>query len=203
MSLKFFSSLAIGLALTTVPAAAQPNRPPTPPAAPAAAVPASSTPDGPERTTAAFGDWTVTCLARPAGQTGRQCEMTQSAQTQQQQTLSILALGRVARDQPMRVVARLPVHVQVANAARLVFEGPSPQDQALTLPFRSCSAVPAVSGCYAELELRDEAVRRMRLRPADQAGKLEWREFGGQEISVPVSFRGFAAALDMLGREGS
>jgi invasion protein IalB len=85
----------------------------------------------------------------------------------------------------------------VSQPARLTLEG----DQPLTLPFRHCSANPV--GCYAEFELHDEAVlRRLRGRTPEQRGKLEFREPAGQQVDIPVSFRGFGAALEALQKEG-
>ncbi|WP_149538955.1 invasion associated locus B family protein [Siccirubricoccus phaeus] len=192
-------ALGFGLCLLAGPGLAQNASrgaaPAAPPPAPAAPAPAAPAPDSPERTTAVFGDWTVQCVTR--AQTGRVCEMVQGTQNQQQQPVSVLAIGRLARAEPMRLVARLPVAVQVAQPVKLNLEG----DPGLTLPFRYCNTNPV--GCFAELELRDEAVlRRLRSRNPEQGGKLEFRDPTGQAVSIPVSFRGFAAALEALQKEG-
>jgi invasion protein IalB len=95
-------------------------------------------------------------------------------------------------------VAQVPVNVQVAQAARLVLDAAGRQEAPLVLTFRNC--VPA--GCFAELELRDQAaLRRLRGRAADAAGRLEWRNAAGGEAGIPVSFRGFAAAYDALAKQ--
>jgi invasion protein IalB len=165
---------------------------PAPAAVPPAAAPAPAT--APERTSAVFGDWTVQCVVRSPG--NRVCEMLQATQNQQQQPVSVLAIGRLTRTDPLRLVARLPVNTLVAQPARLVLEGSEP----LTLPFRYCTGNPV--GCFAEFELRDEALlRRLRGRTPEQPGKLEYQEPAGQEIAIPVSFRGFSAALDALQKE--
>ena len=151
----------------------------------------------PERTAAVFGDWTVQCDGR-AG-VGRVCEMAQARQDQRQQIAAILALGRLNKDQPFRMVARVPVNVQVATAARLV-EGPGPQDPAISLAFRACGPL----GCFAEAELADQAaIRRLGGRAADQVGRLEWLDVSGTAVAVPISFRGFGAAFEALSREGN
>jgi invasion protein IalB len=183
----------------TAPRAPTPAPAAAPPAPPAATAPATSAPgapaDAPERTSAVFGDWTVQCVTRTPG--NRICEMIQATQNQQQQPVSVLAIGRLTRTDPLRLVARVPVNALVAQPARLTLDG----DQPLTLPFRHCSANPV--GCFAEYELRDEAVlRRLRGRTPEQPGKLEFREPTGQEIGIPVSFRGFGAALEALQKEG-
>ena len=145
------------------------------------------------------------CVPRPAlaGQAappaGKLCEILQIVQNQQQQAISVLAIGRAQRSDPLKLVARLPVAVMVNTPARIVFEG---SETALSLPFRHC--LPQPPSCYAEFELKDEALlKRLRARTADQTARLEWRDPAGGQQGVPVSFRGFGAALDAMAKEGS
>ena len=167
---------------------------------PAAPAPAEGSPD---RTMAVFTDWVVRCEARAAnGATpmARLCEMAQTTQDQRQQPVAVLAIGRTAKGEPLRLVAQVPVNLQVGPPAKLVLDIPNrPTEAPLTVAFRNCTP----RGCFAELELRDDAVlRRLRARPAEAAGRLEWKDAGGGDASIPVSFRGFTAALDALGKEG-
>ncbi|HYZ32193.1 MAG TPA: invasion associated locus B family protein [Crenalkalicoccus sp.] len=175
-------------------AAAQPARPAPAPSAPASSAPASPSAEAPDRTSASFGDWVVRCEQRQGGG-GRVCEMAETIADQRQQPVAVLALGRLAKDQPLRLVARIPVNVLVNAPMRLALE---PAADSLSLPFRSCTPL----GCFAEIELREEVLRKLRGRAADAAAKLEWKDAGGGEQSLPVSFRGFAAAQDALQREG-
>ncbi len=156
------------------------------PAAPAA-VPAA---EGPERTSAQFGDWSVNCTGRAPA---RSCEMVIAMRDPARQLGAALAIGRSAREAPLRLVAQVPVNIRVAQAARLAMEGAEP----LALPFQTCNRL----GCFAEIELREEALRRLRARPAEQPGRLEWRDAAGQEVALPISFRGFVAAAEALSRE--
>ena len=172
------------------------------PAAPAPAPPAAATPaESPERTMAVFGDWVVRCEGRAATATapaGRNCEMAQTTTDQRQQPVAVLALGRQAKGEPLRLVAQLPVNVQPGPGARLTLDLPGRAEPPLPLPFRHC--IP--NGCFADAELRDEALlRRLRSRPAEAAGKLEWRNAAGVDSSIPVSFRGFGAAYEALAKE--
>lgn len=208
--LAYRRRLAIGLPLMVVaggivlwplvgPAAQTPGRAPATPAAtsPApAAAPATGqgaagqAAEAPERTSAQFGDWSVNCAGRAPT---RACEMVMGVRDQGRQLGAALAMGRVAREAPLRLVAQLPVNIRVSQPVRLVMEGAEP----LALPFQTCNRL----GCFAEIELREDAVRRLRALPADQAGRLEWRDAAGQEVALPASFRGFAAAADALARE--
>jgi invasion protein IalB len=59
----------------------------------------------------------------------------------------------------------------------------------------------ARGGCFAEAELpNDAALRRLRAR-GDNPGRGSFRDSAGREVQLPMSLRGFGAALDALGRE--
>ncbi|SFK99483.1 invasion associated locus B family protein [Falsiroseomonas stagni] len=172
------------------PAAAPPTPAATSPAPAVTPVTAGQGAEAPERTSAQFGDWSVNCAGRAPT---RACEMVMAVRDQGRQLGAALAMGRVAREAPLRLVAQLPVNIRVSQPVRLVMEGAEP----LALPFQTCNRL----GCFAEIELREDAVRRLRALPAEQAGRLEWRDAAGQEMALPASFRGFAAAADALARE--
>ena len=105
----------------------------------------------------------------------------------------MLAVGRAAKGQPMRMSFRLPVNVSVGRPAALLLE-----TEVASLSFRACAGV----FCQAELELRDDApLRRLRARAADQPGRMVWDDAGGRQQSVAVSARGFNDAMDALIRE--
>ncbi len=201
MRVTFKALAATALLASLIPAIGQAQPAPRPAApTPTPAAPAESSPD---RTMAVFADWVVRCETRPAsGSTPatRLCEMAQTTQDQRQQPVAVLAIGRTTKGEPLRLVAQVPVNLQVGPPAKLVLDIPNrPAEAPLTVAFRNC----APRGCFAELELRDEAVlRRLRSRPAEAAGRLEWKDAGGGDASIPVSFRGFSAALDALTKEG-
>ncbi len=175
---------ALGL-LAALPAGAQPRQPAPPPApAPAAAAP--------ERTVSQYGDWALTCL-QGAGQP-RRCEVGTTLQDQQRRLGAAVAFGRLSKDTPMRLVVQVPVNVRVSVPLRLVLEASEVTPQ----PFAACNP----NGCFTELELRDDVLlRRLRSRNADAPGRLEWKDAGGNDLVLPLPVRGFAAAMDALGRE--
>jgi len=145
----------------------------------------------PDRTSAQFGDWALSCMGASAA---RQCELTQTVQDRQRQQSAVVGFARAVHDQPPKLVVRLPGAILVATPLRVVLE----PTETLVLPFRVCGP----SGCLAELELRDEAMlRRLQARPADRPARVVWRDAGNNEASFNLSFRGFAAALDALARE--
>ena len=152
--------------------------------------PGSSQAVAPERTSAQFGDWTLTCAQSGAD---RLCEIAQVFYDQQRRPVAALAMDRRAKDQPLRLAFRLPVNVTVVRPVALLLD-----TEVASLPFRACAG----AACQAELELRDDVlVRKLRARAAEQQGRLEWVDAGGHDQGVALSLRGFSAALDALARE--
>jgi len=169
----------MGYALAFAPASAQ-QRPAAPPATPS-----------PDRTSAQYGDWVVTCFV-PPGAAQRACEMAHTILDGNQQPVGIIGFGRANREQPMKLIVQVAANVRVAQPAKLSLEADT------ALPFTLCNR----QVCVVEFELRDEVLqRRFRTRPAEQPGQLSWRDAGGAEVTFPVSVRGFNAAWDAMSRE--
>jgi invasion protein IalB len=197
-------ALALALGLSGV-ALAQPARPaPQPPATspPAATPPAPAAPAAlPDRTQAIFGDWLMRCeTQRPQGQpVARVCETAITMNDQRGQAIAQIVLGRIGRTDAYRMLVQLPLELRVDQAARLVLDPTANPPEAITLPFRLCSA--SRGGCFGEMEaLAPVLVTRMRAR-GDGPGRLDFRDSAGREVQITFSFRGFAQAMDALARE--
>ena len=174
-------------ALALAPASAQ-QRSAAPAPAPAPAPAASAVPD---RTSAQYGDWVVTCFLLP-GAARRTCEMTHTILDGNQQRAGIIGFGRANRDQPMKLVVQVAANVRVMQPAKLSLEVDT------ALPFTLCNR----QVCIVDFELRDEVMqRRFLTRPAEQPGQLSWLDAAGTEMTFPVSVRGFSAAWDAMSRE--
>jgi invasion protein IalB len=186
--LALSASALVVVVLAVVPAGAQQQRQP-----PAVAAPASPAPEpaaAPDRTTAQFGDWTVVCAVVAEE---RRCEVSQVVQDRQTQVGAAVAIGRAARDEPLKLVVRVPLNVMVSHAPRLLLDGA----EVASLPFGVCS----VLGCFAELDQRNQQlITRLSARTAEQPGRIEWRDMAGNQIGIAVSFRGLGAALAALPR---
>jgi invasion protein IalB len=152
---------------------------------PAAAQPA------PQRTSATYEDWTVQCelVAGPPAQ--KLCEVVQLGQAQGQ-TISRVAIGRVTKTEPFKIVAQLPVNLWLPTGVKIQLDD---KDPGLAAPFKRC--VPA--GCFADIEIKDDVVKR--LRAATGSGKISFKNSAQQDASVPLSFKGFAQAFDALLKE--
>lgn len=173
--------------LLQLPAVAQ-SIPPLPSAVP----PANSAPD---QTTASYGDWTLRCNRRiDLTPPRRFCEMALIVQKPGEAgAQGQVAVGRVARNEPLKVTAVLPPNVALKTAPRLVTDGKDALS--VELAWTRC-----ISGaCFSDASLSDEAVSKLRSRT--EAGRIDYRDGTDRDASLPLSFRGFSQALDALARE--
>jgi invasion protein IalB len=204
MKKKITGWLAVA-ALMTVPAGAlaqQPTpRPIAKPAAPLArpaavensAQGAPSQLEVPQQTTATYADWVVQCQTQAGPPPAKVCDMAQVTQLQGKNVpFSRVALARPVRGQPVNLIVQVPVNASFATNVRIQT---GDDDAGFTTPFAHCLP----SGCFAEFELKEEILKK--LRTTGGLGKMSFADAGGHDISVPLSFNGFAQAFDALAKE--
>jgi invasion protein IalB len=200
-----FLSFALTMWLPAVAVAQAPPRPaPTAPRATPEAAPkpaqqgsqpeAARPPVGtePEATTATYGDWLLRCqrVAAANAAAHRVCDVARSVQAQgQQNPIMQLSIGP-GGPKEMKLTLVAPVNISFPSVARVAVDEKDPQLAELT--WRRC--VPG--GCFAELEIKDDLIKRWRAQEA--AGVVKIVDAAGREIGIPFSFRGFAQALDAL-----
>jgi invasion protein IalB len=164
-------------------AAPAPRPQPTPAPAPPA--------QGPQRTSATYGDWVVRCEIAE-GQTQKTCDMEQLAQMQGQTSpISRIAIPLPVKGQEAKLIIQLPVNVSFAGGVKIEVDA---KDH-LAVPFTRC--VPA--GCLAETALKEDEMRRFRAET--QAGKIVYKNAADQPVTIPLSFKGFGQAYDALIRQ--
>lgn len=153
-------------------------------AKPAPPAPASVDPSAPQTTTATYQDWVVRC-ATPEG-SPRICEAVQGVQVQGQQGLiAQIVLGRVKKDEPVRMIVELPRGVWLQGAVTAqVNEKAAP----MTLAYTRC-----LNGCLAELELKNDQLNA--LKAAEGPGIINFVDGTQRKVQLPLSFKGFSAAL--------
>jgi invasion protein IalB len=201
IALLTISVLAAGVGV----AAAQqspPQRPTLPSVRPAQVAPSQNAtpqqesqglPDAPQSTTATYFDWVVQCQTLSGLPQQKYCEMAQTSQVQGKNIpFSRVGLAHPIKGQPLRLVVQVPVNVTFATNVRIQT---ADVDPGIIAPFTRC--VPG--GCFAEFEIKEEELRK--LRAATGSGKLSFADAGGHEVSVPLSFKGFAQAFDALAKE--
>jgi invasion protein IalB len=165
------------LAGTTGLALAQPAAPPAPP----------------QQTTATYEDWVVRCETRPGPPPQKTCEMAQFTQAQGQTgLLTSIAIGRPAKQQPLKMVVQVPITVWLPAGVQVTAGG---KDTGVPATYKRC--FPAY--CFADTEIRDDVIRRF--RTATENGKLLFKDANQKDVALPVSFKGFGTAFDALARE--
>lgn len=138
----------------------------------------------PAETTATYGDWLMRCVA-PAEQP-RACEVVQTLQIEGQGVVASIAVGRAVTDAPLLIVIQVPQGVWLPGGMTLrIAEGGEP----LLLEYKRCAQI-----CVAEATLEAAVVERMKAAVA--AGSFAFKDGAQREVSLPVSFKGFSAALE-------
>jgi invasion protein IalB len=193
---------ALLLALAGAAAAQQPAPPkPVPPKpAPAQhpaptpqaqATPAAPVDQTPQRTTASYGDWVVRCETVPGPPPQKNCDMEQLAQVQgQAQPISRVAIPLPPKGEGPKMFIQLPINVSFAAPLKITADA---KDPSISTPFRRC--VPA--GCFAEVELKDDLQKKFRAAAAE-SGKIVFKDAAERDVTIPLSFKGFAQAFEAL-----
>ncbi len=202
-----FPSMVLAILLPTVAIAQAPAAPNgASPRAPGVAQPAPAKPTAPishadatrpdqigaepEATTATYGDWIVRCQRTAAGSGIQQlCDVTQTVQAQQNPLLQ-LTFQPPSPKGPIKLMIVVPVNVSLPSVARIAIDDKDTQSAELT--WRRCLP----GGCVAELEVKDELLKRWRAQVG--GGIVKIVDAAGREIGTPFSFRGLAQALDAL-----
>lgn len=165
------------------------------PAAAQTAKPAVSAPPvtaDPSVTTATYGDWTARCEKGIGDKAPRICEAVQTVQLPNQQVaVAQIAFGHATSADPLKLVVVLPVDVWFPSTVKV---SASDRDPGTELAWRRCLPV----GCFAESAASDEAARRWRGESGQ--GHIAYKNGLNRDVSVPVSFRGLAQALDALAK---
>ncbi len=182
------TALGASLLLVATSAAAQPSRPPPPPAASQAAPAAPTT--QPQQTTATFADWTLRCTR--ISPTAQSCEIAQGVSSQER-TIAQLAIGRVAKGQPLHLTILVPPSVSFAAAPALTVHDGDPA--LLTMTWRRCLP----GGCVADGAVADDLLHR--LRGMTEPARVVFADAGGRVVALPVSPQGLPQALDALAKE--
>ncbi len=154
------------------------------------AQPVTAQPSVPQAMTATYQDWVMRCETQPKGE--KLCEIAQGIQAQGQQgLLAQIVVGKPARTAPFRLIVQLPAGVWLPGGVSLQLDG---KGAPLALTYTRCQ-----SACFADLELKPAQIEQ--LKASNTAGRLEFQDGARKTIQLPVSFRGFAAALEASQKE--
>jgi invasion protein IalB len=148
-----------------------------------ASAPAATLPGGATSLRETYEDWLVVCVAAPAG---KACAMQQELKSQQTgQRVLAVELQPSASGATGTLV--LPFGVALDNGATVQVDDGAPGAR---LRFRTC--LPA--GCIVPVNFDAQMLAQLR-KGASMMIKAQ-PDGGGNEMQVPVSLKGFGAALD-------
>lgn len=147
----------------------------------------------PERTAASFGDWVLRCEAVvvPAK---RICEVAQVITPQgQSNPVAQLALGRLAVNEPSRLTVMLAPNVAILAKPQVTVAKSG--GTSVELSWQSCTP----GGCFATAGVVDDTIAAFSAQT--EPGRILFKDAGGREVVLPLSFRGLAQALAALAKE--
>ena len=168
----------------------------------------------PSSTTVAYGDWTQNCMlvqvqkegeAQP-GAPQRVCEVRQVLNAQQEggemQRLLTVAVGKLPESDMDRLVIQTPINVALRSGVTMrlgatadaqpakggaVSAAPAEGSEQILLTYMTCNQF-----CIAEKELTPA---QMDLLKGSEAASVAFDMTNGQELSVPLSLKGFKSAI--------
>jgi invasion protein IalB len=193
---KRLSCLLAGVVLLALSSAAtaqqRPQAPPAPAASPAPAEPAGETP---QRRTASYANWVLTCDSWAGPPPRKTCEILQVVQAQTQGRtvpFSSIAVMRPVKGQPVKLMMQVPTNVALSTNVRIQI---ADADPGIAAPFARCVPV----GCIADFELKDDVLKKFRGTSGN--GKITYADANGRDVVVPLSFSGFDQAFEALAKE--
>jgi len=190
---KNVSCLLAGVVLVALSGAATAQQVRAPAPAAPAAEPAPS--DAPQRTTATYANWVLTCDTQAGPPPQKTCQIVQMVQMQAQGKtvpFSGVAVLHPVKGQPARLVMQVPTSVTLSTNVRIQI---ADADPGIAAPFARC----APAGCFVEFDLKDDVLKKF--RAASGNGKITYADVTGREVVVPLSFGGFDQAFEALSKE--
>lgn len=119
--------------------------------------------------------------------------MEQLARMQEKQApFSRVVMPRPVKGQPATFIVQVPVNVWLATGAKIEIGN---KDAGLSGSFTYC--VPG--GCFATIKLTDNIIHQF--RAASEPAKIVFSNGARQQVTVPLSFKGFGPAMDALAKE--
>ncbi|MDQ0506625.1 invasion associated locus B family protein [Xanthobacter agilis] len=97
-----------------------------------------------------------------------------------------IAVGRADAKGPVSLVVQLPPGVWLPAGVKVHVDDKA---KPLQLEFKTC-----LQSCFAEVTLDQAALQQM--RSAGEAGSFTFENGARRTVTLPISFKGFAPALD-------
>ncbi len=166
----------------------------TPPAAQApAANGQQSAPQNQPTKTEQYGDWVLTCR-KIDGQSGQSCELVQTVTVNGQKApFAQMAIGKPKPDMPIQITVVVPQNVSFPSSVKVSID--EKDKSPLDLAWARCLPV----GCFASATLKDEVQKKW--GALETQGRVTFKAGTGQDIPMPISFKGLKAGLEALAKE--
>jgi invasion protein IalB len=152
----------------------------------AALLSAAASAQTPERTTATYDQWTLRC--ETIGEDERACEVFQTVVIQGSSTPVAQIAFAPQVEGGQRLIVQSPISVWLPAGVRFSLA----EEEILTAEFKRCFP----NFCLAEADLPDATLERLRAQNGE--GTLIFQDGGEREVTVPLSFDGFADAYTAL-----
>lgn len=142
----------------------------------------------PQRTTATYGDWIVSCVMPPNPGSKKSCAIVQP----QSDPVSQTTISRASANEPFKLFFQVPTNVWYQGGVSFVADQSEPL---LLATFRWC--IP--TRCLADADLTDAIINK--LRAQKKPGRIVYKNASQADVSIPLSFRGFSEAMDALQKD--
>jgi invasion protein IalB len=147
----------------------------------------------PQRTTATFDDWTVSCAVTPGQGNQKTCEMVQGQTLKDQPNpVGQVTMSRPAKTQPYRIFFQVPPNIWFQTGIKFAAQANQPP---LVAQLRWCLP----SRCLADADLTDAVINK--LRTYNEPGSEQYKDAAQQDVSLSVSLKGFGPALDWMEKQ--
>jgi invasion protein IalB len=140
-----------------------------------------------------FGNWTQQCDVRP-GVKEQKCALTQSVigtREERQHRILTITVGYFGTEKKLGMILQVPLALGVFLPAGLKLNVPDTETSPIAVQF----CVP--QGCRATTTLSQDLVSAMK---TTDKGSLEVQTISKRAIRIPISFKGFTAALKSLAK---
>lgn len=137
-----------------------------------------------DRLTATFSDWTALCVKTEAGKT--RCEVV-SGQLNEAKTAQVSQIAYVLAvdETPATLNVQIPPNVWFPFGVKVKLGSSS-----VAVELKGC----AQTSCFAQAAMTDNSLTVMKASPEESA--IQYKEVNEREISIAVSMKGFAPALE-------
>ncbi len=142
---------------------------------------------------AQFGDWSLVCRKADA-QAAQTCELVQSFTLNGQKApFAQIAIGRPKPGMPQQLTVVVPNNVSFPSSVKI---GVDEKDKApLDIAWARCLPM----GCFANAALKDDIQKKW--GALETQGRVVFKAGNGQDIVMPISFKGLKSAIEALAQE--